>query len=41
MVRPEIRWDWFDGPAGPTGLPFADGNRDDQFTFAADVVFTY
>ena len=41
VVRPEIRWDWYDGPAGPRGLPFDDGTSDDQFLFAVDAVLTY
>jgi hypothetical protein len=41
VVRPEARWDWYDGPAGPTGFPFDAGASDDQFTFAADVIITY
>ena len=41
VVRPEIRWDWFDGPAGPSGLPFDDGTSDDQLLFAVDAVLTY
>lgn len=41
IVRPEVRWDWFDGPAGPTGLPFDAGASDDQFTLATDVIITY
>jgi len=40
-VRPEVRWDWYDGLAGPTGLPFDDGTSDDQFTFAVDAILTY
>jgi hypothetical protein len=41
LVRPEIRYDWFDGPAGPTGLPFDDGNSDDQLLFGVDAVLTF
>ncbi|MGQ9605253.1 MAG: outer membrane beta-barrel protein [Thermogutta sp.] len=41
LVRPEIRWDWYDGPAGPTGLPFDGGNRDDQFTAAIDATLLF
>lgn len=37
-VRPELRWDWYDGDA-PTGLlPFDDGTDDFQFTAACDVI---
>jgi hypothetical protein len=31
-VRPEIRYDWFDG----VGLPFDDGTKDDMFTAGMD-----
>ncbi len=41
LVRPEIRYDWFDGLAGPTGLPFDDGTSDDQLLLAVDAVLTY
>ena len=43
LVRPEVRWDWFDldGPLGPTGLPFDGGNEDDQFLFACDAILTF
>jgi len=44
LVRPEIRWDWYDGPANPHGpapYPFDDGHKDHQFTFATDVVLTF
>lgn len=41
IVRPEVRWDWYDGLAGPTGLPFDDGASDDQFTAAVDAVLTF
>ena len=34
VVRPEIRWDWFQG----TGLPYNDGAADDQFTAAIDMI---
>ena len=41
LVRPEVRWDWYDGLAGPVGLPFGDGTADDQFTFAVDAILTF
>ncbi len=41
LIRPEIRWDWYDGLAGPTGYPYDGGNSDDQFTFAVDAVFSF
>ncbi len=44
LIRPEVRWDWYDGPNSPIigqERPFGGGNRSDQVTFATDVVFTY
>jgi hypothetical protein len=37
MVRPEIRWDWFEG----TGLPFNDGADDDQFLVGMDAIWRF
>lgn len=41
IVRPECRWDWYEGLAGPTGLPFDGGNEDSQFTVGMDAILTY
>jgi len=49
MVRPECRWDWYQGlpglvgaaPDRGIGLPFNDGNSDNQFTFATDLIVTF
>ena len=41
LVRPECRWDWYDGLAGPVGLPFDGGQEDDQFTFGIDAIVTF
>ncbi|MHB8898998.1 MAG: outer membrane beta-barrel protein [Thermoguttaceae bacterium] len=42
LIRPEIRWDWYDGSANLAGeLPFDDGNSSTQCTLAADLVVTY
>jgi len=37
VVRPEVRWDWYEG----AGLPFDDGAKDKQFTFAVDAIIKY
>jgi hypothetical protein len=38
-VRPEVRYDWYDGLSAPTGdLPFDDGSRTDQFLYGVDVI---
>ncbi|NQU24251.1 MAG: porin [Candidatus Nealsonbacteria bacterium] len=42
--RPEVRWDWYDGPAnaaGPYPLPYDNGTSSSQFTLAADVIVTF
>ena len=41
VVRPEVRWDWYNGLAGPTGLPFNDGRSDVQFLFGVDAIVTF
>ncbi len=41
IVRPECRWDWYDGLSGPTGLPFDGGLKDNQFTFGIDTIVTF
>lgn len=42
LIRPECRWDWYDGLPGPGyGLPYNDGASDDQFTFAVDAIVTF
>lgn len=37
IVRPEVRWDWFEG----TGLPFNDGADDQQFLVGMDAVLRF
>lgn len=41
IVRPECRYDWYSGPAGPVGLPFDGGDASDQFTFGMDAILTF
>jgi hypothetical protein len=42
LIRPEARWDWYDGPRNPLNeFPFDDGQSDDQFTAAVDAIFTF
>ena len=41
-LRPEVRWDWYDGTLNGAGLlPFGAGTSSDQFTFATDVMLTF
>ncbi|NLX12112.1 MAG: porin [Phycisphaerales bacterium] len=37
IVRPEVRWDWFEG----SGLPFDDGTDDQQFLVGMDVIWRF
>ncbi len=44
LIRPEVRWDWYDGEASPVpghAQPFNAGESRDQVTFAMDVILTY
>jgi len=42
LVRPEVRWDCYDGSRNIDGeLPFGDGTRSSQFLFATDVIVTF
>jgi len=43
-LRPEIRWDWYNGLPSVRGsepLPFDGGLKDSQFTYATDLVVTF
>ncbi len=42
VLRPEIRWDWYDGPRNPSRqLPFDDFSDRNQFTTAMDMIVTF
>jgi len=42
IVRPELRYDWYDGPDNGLGnQPFDDGSDSEQFLAAFDVILTY
>lgn len=42
LLRPELRWDWYDGTRNLQGqLPFDAGTSDNQFLFAVDLIVTY
>jgi hypothetical protein len=42
LVRPECRWDWYEGTRNVASqLPFNDGNSDSQLLVATDVIFTF
>ena len=41
VIRPEIRYDWFDGNAAVGALPFAGGSNSDQFTGGLDFYVTF
>jgi hypothetical protein len=40
-IRPELRYDWFDGFNGTTTLPFNDGASRTQLSGGCDVIFTF
>ncbi len=40
-IRPEIRYDWFNGTAGPNGLPFNGGSASSQLSGGFDIYFTF
>ncbi len=40
-IRPELRYDWFDGFAGTTALPFDNGRADTQLSGGLDMIFTF
>ncbi len=40
--RPEVRWDWYNGPPNPAGqLPFDHFAHSSQFTAGLDLLFTF
>ena len=42
VVRPEVRYDWYDGTANVFGkLPYDDGLHSAQFTVATDMIVTF
>lgn len=42
VVRPEVRWDWFDGPdGGLTHRPYDAGDRNRQFMFGCDLIVLF
>lgn len=44
VLRPEVRWDWYDGPESVVpglALPFNAGNSRDQVAFGIDAILTY
>ncbi|MFZ5828996.1 MAG: outer membrane beta-barrel protein [Planctomycetota bacterium] len=42
LLRPELRWDWYQGTPNSAGRqPFNDGQDDSQTLFATDLIVTY
>jgi hypothetical protein len=41
IVRPEVRWDWFDADTGVGPGPFGNGTERSQFMAAMDVIFSF
>jgi hypothetical protein len=41
IVRPEVRWDWFEPRSGVTVHPFDSGRSNDQFLFGCDLIVSW
>jgi hypothetical protein len=42
LIRPECRWDWYEGTRNVAGqLPFNDGNSAQQLLLGTDIIFTF
>ncbi len=41
LVRPELRWDWYDSDGSVATLPYDSGDRDDQFLFGCDFILKF
>jgi hypothetical protein len=42
LVRSELRWDWYDGPANQAGFqPYDNGSDVNQFLWGNDLIITY
>jgi len=42
IVRPEVRWDWYDGLSNAAGQrPYDDGSDSSQTTLGTDIIWTY
>ncbi len=41
IVRPEVRWDWFDADTGVGPGPYGNGNDRNQFMAAVDAIVTF
>jgi hypothetical protein len=43
IIRPELRYDWFDGVAANTdgSLPFGNGDRTDQLYGGCDAIWQF
>jgi len=41
VIRPELRWDKFEGDAPAGALPFDNGNEDDLFTAGVDAILQF
>ena len=41
LIRPEIRWDWYDGVIAGGNHPFNNGQSDSQFSGGFDMIVTF
>jgi hypothetical protein len=41
IIRPEVRWDWYEASGAVAPLPYDAGDQASQFLFAIDAIVTY
>jgi hypothetical protein len=41
LLRPELRWDWYEGAVANGNHPFNDGKSDSQLAAGCDLIFTF
>lgn len=41
VIRPELRWDWYNGNAAAGNRPFNNGQSNSQFAGGVDAIFTF
>lgn len=41
MIRPELRYDWYDSSVVGGDMPFNDGTKDEQFLLGCDAIVTF
>ncbi|RMF89020.1 MAG: porin, partial [Planctomycetota bacterium] len=41
IVRPEVRWDWYEADGAVATYPYDAGDLDHQFIFGCDMILTF